>query len=302
MKVAAIRQEAPAASVEPQGLVDATIAKFPELAPPRRMLEMFSVALPGFESVSVCAEAVDPTVVLGNVRLVGVSTACGAGAAVPVPVKGTVWGEPDALSVKTIEPVCAPVVSGVKVKVKVQLAPTAIEVGHVATSANGPLTRALVSCSGAPPELVMVSDMGAEVVFTCWLPKLSEVGLSVNCGAVPVPVSTASCGDPAALSATETFAVSTPEVVGLKSIVMPHDAPAAKFAGQEFVSLKLLALTPVMLIELIASGAVPVLVSVIGVGAFACEPTGVAGKANGLGARVATGASGAVPVPVSATV
>src|SRR5438105_4795830 len=50
---------------------------------------------------------------------------------VPVPVKGTVWGLPPALSVKDSAALRAPVAEGVKVTVTVQLCLGASDVPHV---------------------------------------------------------------------------------------------------------------------------------------------------------------------------
>ena len=62
-----------------------------------------------------------PTVVLGNVRKLGLMLAIGAVGAVPVPVKGTDWGLPEASSVNNRELVLVPVVVGVNVTLTVQL-------------------------------------------------------------------------------------------------------------------------------------------------------------------------------------
>ncbi len=59
---------------------------------------MVKVALPGFDSCTASAAVVEPTFVLANDRLVGLSTACGVAGATPVPARATDWGEPVALS------------------------------------------------------------------------------------------------------------------------------------------------------------------------------------------------------------
>ena len=73
VNVTEIVQVANAASVEPQ--VFAMIAKSVGLAPVRVMPLMFKVAFPRLESVVLSAVAVEPTAVLGKVRLVGKKTA-----------------------------------------------------------------------------------------------------------------------------------------------------------------------------------------------------------------------------------
>jgi hypothetical protein len=59
---------------------------------------MLSEAVPGLDSLVVCTALVEPVVKLPNVRLVGLSVACGAAGTTPVPARATVWGEPVALS------------------------------------------------------------------------------------------------------------------------------------------------------------------------------------------------------------
>ena len=56
-----------------------------------------SAAVPGFDSTVVCTGEVTPTALV-KVSAVGVRTACGVAAAVPVPVSVAVCGEPVALS------------------------------------------------------------------------------------------------------------------------------------------------------------------------------------------------------------
>ncbi len=90
VNVAAMRQEAPAASVMPQGLEEVTMAKSEALVPPSTILLMFKVALPVLESVAVRLAEVTFCVVLGK-AMVEVSEATGAAAATPVPDNVVVW-------------------------------------------------------------------------------------------------------------------------------------------------------------------------------------------------------------------
>ena len=69
------------------------------MAPPIAMLVMESAAFPVLESVAVWAELELPVWMLPKLNDAGVSTATGAGTAVPVPLSATVCGEPLALSV-----------------------------------------------------------------------------------------------------------------------------------------------------------------------------------------------------------
>ncbi len=78
-----------------------TMAKSAALVPPSEMLLIFSVALPVLESVAVSAAEVTPCVVLGK-AMVEVSEATGAAAAVPLPVRVTIWVGVAELSVTVI--------------------------------------------------------------------------------------------------------------------------------------------------------------------------------------------------------
>lgn len=86
-----------AASEEPQALVPVVMAKSARLVPPIVMPLIVSAALPVLESVANCAVLVAPVTAV-KVSVAGVSAATGAAAAVPVPLKVVVCGEPEALS------------------------------------------------------------------------------------------------------------------------------------------------------------------------------------------------------------
>lgn len=101
VNVTEMEQLAFAASEFPQVFVCAKSAVF---APPSVMPLMFITALPVFFSVAVCAVAVVP-VCVEKVSELGVTDATGTGTAVPVPLRATVCGEPEALS--AIESVAA---------------------------------------------------------------------------------------------------------------------------------------------------------------------------------------------------
>jgi hypothetical protein len=95
--------------------------------------------------------------------------------------------------------------------------------------------------------------------------KVSEVGLSETAGAgpeVPVPVRVTVCGEPAALSTTETAAVKLATEAGVKVTEIEQLAPAASEPPQVLVWAKSVGLVPVMEIELIESEADPVFLSV----------------------------------------
>jgi len=82
-KTTEIVQEPPAASALPQLFVEVNEEL---LVPATLMLLMFSVALPVFVSVAVCAAVVVPVDIDPKSSLEGVSVAAGAAVLVPVPV------------------------------------------------------------------------------------------------------------------------------------------------------------------------------------------------------------------------
>lgn len=118
--------------------------------------------------------------------------------------------------------------------------------------------------------------------------------------ALPMPVTTAVCGELAALSATEIAAVKVAPEVGEKVTVTVQVAPAASDEPQLLVSPKLEALAPVTEMPVMASAVLPGFANVMGSGDAAVLMV-VLGKASGLGVSTACGISGAAPVPVRAS-
>jgi hypothetical protein len=118
--------------------------------------------------------------------------------------------------------------------------------------------------------------------------------------ATPVPVRLAVCGDPEALSATDSVAAKLAAVAGVNVTYMKQLEPAANVAPQAFapvVNAKSLGLAPVRLATMLFNGAVPVFDSVAA-NAAEVVPVTVFGKASD-GVSEATGA---VPVPVKLAV
>ena len=135
---------------------------------------------------------------------------------------------------------------------------------------------------------------------TDWLAGVAAIEKSAAAGgAVATPVSELVCGEPEALSLTESVAASVPVEVGSNVIEMVQDAPAASVLPQVLVLAKDALLAPVRLMPVIVSGAWPVLVSV----AFCVADVVpvVVEKASEAGVRVAAGADAAVTVPLSVT-
>jgi hypothetical protein len=146
--------------------------------------------------------------------------------------------------------------------------------------------------------LVTVTVWYSDVVFSTVEAKVRLVVLSVTVGfAVPVPLSAAVCGLPAALSATLNDAASTPAEAGLKATVTTQLAAAASVAPQSFSSKYDEALVPVSVIELRLAVAVPVFFTVI-VCAALVTPATVFGKVTVVGVSVIAGAR-AVTVTVT---
>ena len=114
---------------------------------------------------------------------------------------------------------------------------------------------------------------------------------------MPVPLKFTVCGDPVALSATLTFALSAPLAVGLKVTVIVHCALAVRLEPQAFFCENELALVPAIDTATPVSVAFPVFFSVIAWVVASDTPTVVlANAARVAGVRLTTG-SGATPMP-----
>ena len=108
------------------------------------------------------------------------------------------------------------------------------------------------------------------------------------------------CGEPVALSVTETEALKLAAESGVKLTVMVQLAPAASEAPQVFAWAKSAAPVPVIAMLLMVSAALPPLVRVAA-GAVIVEPTAVLAKGIAVGFSVALGVGlvAAVMVKVS---
>jgi hypothetical protein len=148
------------------------------------MLVMVRVAVPVFDSVTVCAALVVPTVWLAKVSEVGERLAVVVDS-VPVPVRPTVCGLPEALSLTLKLPVRVPDAVGVNVTLMVQFPPAARELPQLLVSAKSPLAMMLLIVRVALPVLESVTVCAALVVPTVWLEKVSELGETLATGAGP---------------------------------------------------------------------------------------------------------------------
>jgi hypothetical protein len=109
-------------------------------------------------------------------------------------------------------------------------------------------------------------------------------------GSAPVPERAMVCGEPVTLSAILTEAVSDPTAAGAKVTVMEQLAPIARPVPQVLVCEKELTLEPVIVMPLMASGSVPLLVTVTDC-AGAAVPTRVPAKVNEASESDAVGAT-----------
>ncbi len=116
-------------------------------------------------------------------------------------------------------------------------------------------------------------------------------------GAVPVPDKALVCGEPAALSATESVAVKLAAEAGVKTTEMVQVAPAASEEPQVLVWLKSAGLVPVRVMPEMVSAPLPVLLSVAFCAALAVPAVDV--KVSVAGVSEAAGAAAVVPVPES---
>jgi hypothetical protein len=166
-------------------------------------------------------------------------TAIGEPLQFPVPVRGTLCGEPVASSVTTRLAVALPVAVGLKTMERVQLAPAAREGSQV-------LDRNENSLALAPENVKELTDMGivalvlvtvstwlAEVMPVLVVGKVRLVGEKTMVGGgTPVPLREKNCGEPMASSVTTRLAVALPTFVGLKAMERVQLAPAAREVPQ----------------------------------------------------------------------
>lgn len=187
VQVTLMVQFAPMASVEGHALVCANELAF---VPNREMLLKLSAAVPVFESVSVCAVLVVPTVVDGNISVDGASVGCGTPVTVPATV--AVWLPAVALS--------ATVRVAAKVPTEVFTSPSVILQVAPAASVVPQLLLCVKAVGFAPPSVMDVIVNVVAPVFVSvavWLVAPNDVvalkanvegaSVAVTEGAVPVP-------------------------------------------------------------------------------------------------------------------
>lgn len=180
VKITVRVQLAPAASDSLQVLV--AMVNAAALVPLIPAEVMGSAAFPLLVRVKVCAGLVEPTVMLPKLAVAGVSAAWAVEAAGVVPLRVTVWGEPEALSATETVALASPATVGAKVTERVQLAPASnVELQlfvWVNSLALVPVMLMPVMLSVALPGLDRVIVCAVLVVATVTLVKDKLPGLS----------------------------------------------------------------------------------------------------------------------------
>jgi hypothetical protein len=148
---------------------------------PLDAIEMVVDTLLVFFTITGWLALVVPTAWEENVNFAGATTTV-TEEAVPVPVRLTVWGEFDAVSVIVIAPVRVPDTVGVNVTLTVQFASAFSVAGQVLVSPKSPL-GAIEIVVFPVPELVTVTDWLALVVPIVCEPNVKLVGEGVTMGA-----------------------------------------------------------------------------------------------------------------------
>jgi len=169
-----------------------------------------------------------------------------------VPVKPTICGLPTALSLTVSVAFALFLPVGANVTLIAQLDPAGMLFGQLLAWANssppGPVIATLLMVTVPVPVVDNVTVLGGLLVPEGWKPKFSEAGESVTEWVLPVPVSGTVCGVPAALSATDTAALSVPPVLGVNVTLIAHEVPPATGVPQLSVSAKSPLLAPVKVI------------------------------------------------------
>lgn len=184
-----------------------------------------------------------------------------------VPERETDWGDAGALSLKSKVALAGEgvVEFGVNVTETEQVALGAMAPAHgFWLVENGPPDGemdTLLMVRGAVPLLVTVTLCVAELPTDTSV-NVRAVVLKEMAGAVPVPLSGTTCGEPAALSAIERLAETAPDAVGVKVTVMGQVACGAMLA-QLAAGEALKKDDPAMVTAVMAKALLPVLVTVM---------------------------------------
>ena len=221
-------------------------------------MPMLSVAVPVFVSVTLWPELVVPICWLEKVKFVADKLTAGS---VPVPVRLTACGLPEAVSVIVSVPLRAPVAVGVKVTSIAQLLPAATDPLQLLVSAKSPVVAMLVMLKGAVPLFPSVTTCGALVVLTTWPLKVTLFGATLAVAAVPVPLRLITWGIVLASSVTVSVPPRVPVADGVKVTLIVQLPPVGTEPLQLFVCAK----SPVVAMLLMLRVAEPGLLRVTGI-------------------------------------
>ena len=155
-------------------------------------------------------------------------------------------------------PFRVPIAAGVKVTLRVQLAPAARLALHVFVSEKSPLTVMPVMLRAALPLLQSVTVCALLHVPTACAGKVKEAGERLTTGAVPVPVRLTVWVAGLALSAMVKEPLREPLTVGVKVTLRVQLALAARLAPQVLVWEK----SPLTVMLVMLRVALPVLLRV----------------------------------------
>lgn len=165
----------------------------------------------------------------------GVRVTTGSAPAFPVPMRVTVCGLPDALSVIVMAALRAPIAVGEKVTEMLQLKPALTALPQLFVCAKSPLlvpvTVRLVIVSLAVPVLLKLMTCAGLVVPCACVAKTRLAGVRVTSGTalvMPIPERLTwrpGLAPPGALSIMESVAVRVPVVEGLKVIRIVQKLP-----------------------------------------------------------------------------
>jgi len=167
---------------------------------------------------------------LGNERLVAANMTGGT----PYPVRGTVCGLFDTLSLTVKVPERVPFAVGANVTEIVQLPLVASvfgEIGQLEFWAKSPDVEIFAMLRGPVRSFVKVMTLAALVVFRNWLPNPREVGAKTT-GAIPDPVNEAVWGVFVALSFTVRVPLCAPKAVGVNVAEILQLDLAARVLGE----------------------------------------------------------------------
>src|SRR5437016_3712448 len=155
----------------------------------------------------------------------------------PAPVRLTVCGLPEVLSVARRLPVRVPDAVGENVTLMAQFPPTATELPQLSVSAKSPLVGIVVIANEAEPVFVIVTVCAALVVPSVLIAKASAAGYSLSLlDALPIsPVRLTVCGLPEVLSVARRLPVRVPDAVGENVTLMAQFPPTAKEPPQLLV-------------------------------------------------------------------